>query len=241
MSLHRLICLSLAIIALAAPAGAGELARFNAAVAKAYTHYRGAVFYLRTGNPAVANIELQQAAAYWTSEVLPFRAAPPDAFAEDAAWPDVLDDVGARLEKAVAATREGLAEPATEALAQIRPALAALRARNQVRVFSDCIDEANAAMDALWVFRESPPDFGKPEAVNDLRAKTAVTAYLYRRCAEAAPSAIAEAPEFKRIMGGTLESLERMWAVIDAGDGEAVISILREIRSFDRMLWLQFG
>ncbi len=241
MSAQRLFLLSLLMVALAAPAGAGELARFNAAVAKAYTHYRGAVFYLRTGNPAVANIELQQAAALWTAEVLPFREAPPDPFAEDDAWPGLLDDVSARLEKATSATGEGLAEPAAEALAPIRPALAALRARNQVRVFSDCIDEANAAMDALWVFRKAPPDFRVPEQVNDLRAKTAVTAYLYRRCAEQAPSDIAAAPEFKRIMGGTLESLGRMWGVIDAADGEAVISILREIRSFDRMLWLQFG
>ncbi len=241
MSAQRLIFLSLLMVAMAAPAGAGELARFNAAVAMAYTHYRGAVFYLRTGNPAVANIELQQATALWTAEVLPFREAPPDAFGEDDAWPGLLDDVAARLEKATSATGEGLAESAAEALAPIRGSLAALRARNQVRVFSDYVDEANAAMDALWVFRQSPPDFGKPDQVNDLRAKTAVTAYLYRRCVERAPAAVAEAPEFKRIMGGTLESLGRMWSVIDAGDREAVISILREIRSFDRMLWLQFG
>ena len=241
MSLLRLACLCLAMITVTAPADAGELSRFNAAVGKAYTHYRGAVFYLRTGNPAVANIELKQAIDLWESGVLPFRAAPPDAFAGDPAWSGLLDDVAARLAKAEAATRAGETEPAAAALAPVRDALAGLRARNGVRVFSDCIDEANAAMDALWVFRQTPPDFGVPDEVNDLRAKTAVTAYLYRRCAEEAPPAVAETPEFKRIMGGTLESLDRMWAVIDAGDGEAVISILREIRSFDRMLWLQFG
>lgn len=241
MSALRSTLFCLAMLTLSAPAGASELARFNAAVARAYAHYRGAVFYLRTGNPAVANVELQQAAALWRSEVRPFRAAPPDAFADDGAWPGIYDDIGARLEKAKAATQQDLTEPAEAALAPIRGTLAALRARNQVRVFSDDVDEANAAMDALWVFRQSPPDFGKPEQVNDLRAKTAVTAYLYRRCAERAPADIAETPEFKRITGGTLESLGRMWAVIDAGDGEAVISILREVRSFDRMLWLQFG
>lgn len=241
MLLRCLVCLCLAVLVLGASAQAGELARFNAAVAEAYAHYRGAVFYLRTGNPAVANIELQQAAELWKAGVLPFRAAPPDAFAEDPAWPALLDEVAARLDKAAAATGAGEVEVANEALAPIRPSLAGLRARNQVRVFSDCIDEANAAMDALWAFRSKPPDFGKPDEVNNLRARTAVTAYLYRRCAETAPAAVAEAPEFKRIMGGTLESLDRMWAVIDAEDEEAVISILRELRSFDRMLWLQFG
>ena len=237
----RLAWLCLAMTVVAAPAAAGELARFNAAVAKAYINYRGAVFYLRTGNPAVANVELVQAADLWRAEVLPFGDSPPDAFAEDPEWPRILKDIGSRLEKAKAATQEGLTDPAAEVLAPIRGSLAALRARNQVRIFSDCIDEANAAMDALWVFRKRPPDFARPAEVNDLRAKTAVTAYLYRRCAEQAPAEVATAPEFKRIIGGTLESLDRMWAVIDAGDAETVISILREIRSFDRMLWLQFG
>ena len=232
---------ALVLLLLAPAAGASELSRFNAAVAEAYAHYRTAVFYLHTGNPAVAEFELQQAVALWDEGVVPFRDAAPDAFADDAAWADTLDAVGARLLQARSLAQSNDAQAAEGELLPIRDALAGLRARSGIRVFSDCIDEANAAMDALWAFRHAPPDFADADAVNALRAQTAVTAYLYERCRAEAPPAIAEAPEFRRIMEGTLTSLSRLWPAIDAGDAEVVISILREIRSFDRMLWLQFG
>jgi len=226
---------------LAPTVGASELSRFNAAVAQAYTHYRTAVFYLHTGNPAVAEFELQQAIELWNDQVMAFRDSVPDAFADDGAWTQTLEDVIARLQQAQTLAQGNEAEAAEAELLPIRETLADLRARGGVRVFSDCIDEANAAMDALWVFRHEPPDFADAEAVNALRAQTAVTAYLYERCQAEAPPEIAAAPEFQRIMGGTLTSLSRLWPAIDAGDAEVVISILREIRSFDRMLWLQFG
>ncbi len=238
---RRFILVLVTSLALVRPADASDLAAFNAAVGKAYSHFRGSVFYLRTGNPAVANIELQQAASAWTAEVMPFRAAPPDAFGDDAQWSAVLLEVSERLAKAESLTRSGAIEPAEAELLPIRPTLAALRARNNVRVFSDCIDEANAAMDRLWVFRYEPPDFSVPAQVNKLKAETAITAYLYRRCQAEAPAEIASTPEFTRIMEGTIRSLARMWDAIDQGNEEAVISILREVRSFDRMLWLQFG
>lgn len=231
----------LLLLTFAPPAGASELSRFNAAVAEAYTHYRGALFYLHTGNPAVAEFELQRAIGLWSGKVMAFRDAAPDAFADDATWAPTLDEVGTRLQKARDLAQKGEAEAAEAELRPVRDALAGLRARNNVRVFSDCIDEANAAMDGLWVFRHDPPDFADPATVNALRAQTAVTAYLYARCQDEAPPEIAASPEFRRIMGGTLTSLGRLWPAIDAGNAEVVISILREVRSFDRMLWLQFG
>lgn len=229
------------LLLLAPTAGASELSRFNTAVAEAYTHYRTAVFYLHTGNPAVAEFELQRAIELWNDRVMAFRESAPDAYVDDSDWTTVLDDVSTRLQQARDLALSNEAEAAEAELLPIRDSLAGLRARSGVRVFSDCIDEANTAMDVLWVFRHEPPDFADAAAVNTLRAQTAVTAYLYERCQAEAPREIAEAPEFQRIMGGTLTSLSRLWPAIDAGDTEVVISILREIRSFDRMLWLQFG
>ncbi len=225
----------------AAPAASSELARFNAAVAEAMTHYRGALFYLRTENPAVAEFELQDAVALWSEKVMPFRDSAPDAFVDDPAWTETLDQVSQGLSQGQDLARESDIAAAEAALQPLQIAMSDLRARNGVRVFADCIDEANAAMEALWVFRHNPPDFADGEVVNDLRAKAAVTAYLYARCQETAPPEIAGAPEFQRIMEGSLLSLTRMWPAIDDGNTEVVINILRELRSFDRMLWLQFG
>lgn len=233
--------LVLLLVATAPAAGASELSRFNAAVAEAFTHYRGALFYLRTENPAVAEFELQDAVALWSKKVMPFRDAAPDAFTDDPDWAVTLDQVSEGLRQGQDLARQSEIAAAITALQPLQAAMADLRARNGVRVFSDCIDEANAAMEALWVYRHDPPDFADSAEVNDLRAKTAVTAYLYARCQQTAPPEIVEAVEFQRIMEGSLLSLDRMWPAIDAGNSEAVINILRELRSFDRMLWLQFG
>ena len=242
-ALHRRLgaMLALLLLATASTAGASELSRFNAAVAEAFAHYRGALFYLRTENPAVAEFELQDAVALWSEKVMPFREATPDAFANDPAWAATLEQVSEGLRQGQDLARQNEIAAAEAVLAPLQSAMADLRARNDVRVFSDCIDEANAAMDALWAYRHAPPDFADSAEVNDLRAKTAVTAYLYARCQQTAPPEIAATPEFARIMEGSLLSLNRMWPAIDDGNTETVINILRELRSFDRMLWLQFG
>ena len=124
---------------------------------------------------------------------MPFQDAAPDAFTDDPDWAETLDQVSEGLRQGQDLARQSDIAAAIEALQPLQTAMSDLRARNDVRVFSDCIDEANAAMEALWVFRHDPPDFADSEAVNDLRAKTAVTAYLYARCQQTAPPEVAEA------------------------------------------------
>ena len=238
----RALCLALCLLsALTTAAAASDLSRFNAAVAEADRALRGALFYLRTGNPAVANFELQDARRIWDEQVLSFRDAPPDAFADEADWPALLDALASDLAGADSATAASEVESAQAKLTSVRKTLSALRARNQVRVFSDCVAEANGAMDALWAYRHEPPDFADAAAVDGLKAQTAVTAHLYRRCVAEAPPAIAEDPGFTRITGGAITSLDRLFPVIREGSREGVINLLRELRSFDRMLWLEFG
>lgn len=63
----------------------------------------------------------------------------------------------------------------------------------------------------------------------------------YRKCDAAAPPDVSSAPSFRRMIDGTLTSLDRMWDAIAAGDQQTVVNILREVRSFDRLLWLHHG
>jgi hypothetical protein len=227
--------------ALANPVEAGDLRHFNEAVAQAYDHYRGAVFYLRTGNAAVASIELDEAAALWRDTVLPFAARPPDAFADDPGFAAAITDLGGRLEQGAAQAAGGEIEAARDRLLPFRDGLAALRARSGIVVFSDHVDAANAAMDRLWVFRHEPPDWDDAAQVEALRAAVAVTVYAYGRCRDAAPVEVADTPEFQRLVTGALASLERLEPAIAARDTTAVVNTLREVRSFDQLLWLHFG
>ncbi len=238
------ILLLVALLWPAVPAplrAASDLARFNAAVAESYAPYRSALFYLRTGNPAVANLEIQEALERWRATVLPFGAAPPDAYADDPAFDAVLEEVAVHLQKAEALSASGAVEPAGRELEPVRERLGALRARNGQRVFSDCVDDANAAMDRLWEFRDATLDFADRAQVNALRHAASITLFLYRRCREQAPDALAGEAEFGRIVGGAIASLETLPEAIDEADAERVVNLLRELRSFDRLFWLNFG
>ena len=59
---------------------------FNEAVTIAYGFYREAFFLLRTGNPQVASIELEEMATHWTTIVERFGPTPPDMYSADPSW-----------------------------------------------------------------------------------------------------------------------------------------------------------
>ncbi len=231
----------LVLLGVAGAAAAGELREFNSATAAAYAHYRGAVSYLRTGNVALAAVEIEQMAERWQAVQTRFAARPPDAFADDPRWRVTLDDVAGWLTEALAAVDAGDMERAGRALAPIRDALGELRRRNHVVVFSDCVNELSEAMARLWRYRREPPDFAAAADIRALRAGTAVLGYLFGRCDRQAPAAIGRNPEFRRLVDGAAVGIDRLWRAIDENNQALFINTLRELRSFERILFLRFG
>lgn len=229
------------LMSVAEAAAASRLAAFNRAVAEAYEPYRGAVSYLRTGNLDLAALEIEAASERWKAVVSRFAETPPDAFADDAEWGATLGNIGTRLKAALQAVDQGDKDAALTAAGPIRRLLGDLRRRNHVIVFSDRVDEITASMDRLWAFRKSPPDFASPEDLRRLRHDTAVLGYLVERCREEAPAELLAREDFRRLLDGTQEAVDRMWRAIEGEDGRLLINTLRELRSYDRMLFLRFG
>jgi hypothetical protein len=130
---------------------------------------------------------------------------------------------------------------ARDTLAPVRSELAALRRRNGVVVFSDHVDEVTAAMDRLWRFRRSPPDFGDAGTLRALHSAAAVLEYLVRRAREAAPAGRRDDPAFVRLLDGAAESLERLWQAVETGDERLLMNALGELRAFERLFYLRFG
>src|SRR5690349_8504571 len=224
--------LGLAALLAAAPAAADKATdAFHAAVADAYRQYREAMHYHETGNAELGDMALEQFVADWKALTARYAGRPPPAYAKDAAFAETLAAIEA---KAASALGSAPAE-ALLALKPIRSELAALRKRNGQRVFSDCIDVMNAAMDRLWEYRQKPPDANQLSA---FQAATRDTAARYRECREEAPPALRESVEFSRMMDGALASFARLEAATDA---ELIVSLLRELRSFDKLIWLRFG
>jgi hypothetical protein len=223
------------------PSGASTLSEYHAAVAQAYGFYRSAVFYLRTGNTMVAGFELGQMHERWDEVRAHYERAAPDAYSDDPHFGPALAEIAGRIDTALQATADGDAERASAALAPVRVTLAELRRRAGVHVFSDCVDEINAAMDALYPYRRERPDLGDLAQVNDVKAKTAVLRYLLRRCDAAADPEVHEDEEFRRLVDGMLAASDAMFEAVDRKDTTAVVNIIRELRSFDRILFLRFG
>jgi hypothetical protein len=224
-----------------APARGAEVHEFHDALAEAYRHYREGAFYLATGNPDVAAFELATFADKWAALAARYGDKPPGIYAKDEEWRTTLEEISRRTAEGLNAAEAGEVEAAREHLVPVRAVLGRLRQRNGVFIYSDCVDRANAAMDRLYHFRRNPPDFTKPDEIDELRRAAALTAYWYEQCRESAPPEALADPQFERLMGDSLRALTRIWTAIRAEDPRAVVGILRELRSWDRFLFLRFG
>jgi len=140
----------------------------------------------------------------------------------------------------LAASDTGDVKKAESLLAPVRARMGSMRRRNGLFLFADCIDAANGAFDRLWRVRHQPPDFTKPAPVDEMRQDLAVTLYWYRRCQEEAPAAVRGNQQFQRLMEDSVRSLSLIWEAARNKNSRRIINILREVRSADRLLYLNF-
>lgn len=224
-----------------APIHAAAVHEFHDAVADAFAPYRQAVYYLRTGNGAVALLQLDQLSVKWRVVEQRFADSPPGIYADDTAWRETLITIGDAVEAGLAAAEADDLEAASRLLKPIRGDLSRLRHRNGVFLFTDCVGRANAAFDRLFTYRREPPDFVDVESVNGLRRALTLTIYWYETCRDTAPAALKTDEQFQRIMDSAIESLGFIWQAIDDQDTNRVINNLRGLISSDRLFFLKFG
>ena len=222
-------------------ASASELNAFHRDVRSAFAHYRGALFYLRTGNDATGALELDLFREKWTELHERWRMAPPDAFADDPQWQKTLTSIDASLRAGLKAMETSSTKAAREELLPIRWMLHELRRRNGIYTFSDCIEEMNRKMLEIWRYRRNPPNFNDLNQVNALKGKVAVYEYLIGKCRSGAPARYGGNQEFNRLFDGAENSVRTLWDATDKGQRRRFINILRELRPFDRLIFLRFG
>ncbi len=220
---------------------ADATAAFLEASAEAYAPYRSAMSYLHTGNAGLAALALDAMAARWAALCDRFRDRPPAAFADDPAWRASLDAITGRVEAARAQLEAGDAAGAAAALAPIRAALGNLRRRNGIVTFSDRIDAFSAAMDAIWVHRRNPPDMADPQAIAPLAEQARTLRRALEAVAAGPPEKVSGDPQFQRLIAGSFESIATIERAIETRDPAFLIGALRELRSSEQLLWMNFG
>jgi hypothetical protein len=202
----------------------GRLEDFLAAKHSAYRYYRSAWFYLRTGNVDLAALELSVFVEGWDEIRSRFAAAPPGAFADDPRW------------------REDLAEIATLAAAGMTELEAAdPEAANGVVTFSDAVDALTQAMENLWRYRHETADFDDAATRTELSTGTERLRAAFARVRDDAPDEIAFDDRFLRLVSDSDAAVDRLEEAVAARDRTALVNALRELRSFERLLWLNFG
>lgn len=240
--MRRLFAAALLImLAMLPPARAAEVEAFNAAVAEAAQGYRAGLFYLRTGNAGLAAIELGAAASAWEGVESTFTADPPAAFAGDGQFAATLQAIGDALDDGLAKANAGDAEAAQKTVSRVRDMLFELRRRNSVDVYADCVTELNRQMDVLYVYRRTPPDLADAAQVAALKSDGEKYAATLARCREMAPAPYKAEDEFQRLYDGTAHSVSTLAPAAETGDARTVINVLRELHSFDRMIFLRWG
>ena len=234
------LCLVIAL--LWPPAGrAGEAEDFLAASAEAYGPYRSAVSYLHTGNAGLAELALDEMAVRWQALCDRFRARPPAEFAAGPAWRDSLDEITRRIEQARARLEAGDREGAAGVLEPIRAGLGGLRRRNGIETFSDRVDALSAAMEPLWAYRQDPPDMNDAQVVLRLREQARAFKQALEKAGRNLPSGTVDDAQLRRLFEGALAGIARLERAIGERNQPLFVGTLGELRSFERLIWLNFG
>ena len=198
---------------------------------------RAAASYGRTGNVALAQIELDDARSAW-SKLGRLGGQPVSPYAAKS-----LDDLLAigrdLLSKADDALTAGDGVRAAADIAELRRSLHAIRRDAGIVELSDCVFDLSPDMDQL---RAVATRFGaaKADAGDVVTAGTALRERL-QRCNGLAPPDIASQAEFRRLIDGALASLAQVPKAIETRDGELLHRLLIELRSFDHLLAFRYG
>ena len=242
---HRSLAAALALVfsIVQAPSmgSAAEPVGFMAAQADAYTHYREAAFYVRSGNVAVAGLALDEFIVKWSALTDRFADSPPAEYAGDAEWKTTLLKVLVLAAIGLEALDADDVEAAKEAVNPIRGILGDLRRRNNVVTYSDHVNALSAAMDVLAHYRKEVKDLGDAAAVAMVREQAVIVEALFEKCRNQAAREVATDPEFRRLVDGAAESMGKLLESLETKDPLLLRIGIGELRSYERIMFLRFG
>jgi len=231
LPLKRTAAAILLALAWLAPARADDLDDFNRAVEAAMSHHRVAAGYLRTGNVDLAALELEDLRAAWGKvSSLPRPAA----FRDGERYSATMLEIAAQLIGTKLVLDLGRTDVARESLDKVRRQLSDLRRANNVTVLTDCVLDANIAMDALFAHDEKP-DWESVSAGAESYTGT------LRRCDRMAAPGIRQHGDFRRLIDGALASLAQITKAAETRDRDLLHRLLIELRSFDHLLAFRYG
>ena len=191
---------------------------------------RTAVSYLRTDNHDFAALSLEEL----IENVPPTDLSVPMANAAT----NTLAEAGKALNQIL----DAQGSSARDRLQALRQTLFEFNQKNGIEVFDDCIWSVHKAGPPLWWFRNNKPDLA--DAKQREAAMLATNNYLAQleKCEAIAPDDIKTDEEWRRVALSAIISLRRIKTdSITNNDVGLFIRLIRELRSFDNILYFRYG
>jgi len=234
------VATAVALLVATGPMLADDLAGFNAAIEDVASHSRAALGYLHNRNGDLAAVELERMRDAWGAFAERFGRDRPERFRANARYVTMLVDVPTRIVAATIMINFGRPDVAAGSLHAIRQELSAVRRGSGVELLADCVLDANAAMEALLVYQDAPPDWDRPATVTDFAQKAAAYGEAVTRCDAMAP-ALSPSGEFRLLVDGVAAALALVPKAIAARDDDLIRRVIMELQSFDNLLALRYG
>ena len=237
--MQRITIIALAGALLLSPAAADDAQDFVRATDIVTAGVRSAASYVHTGNVALAQVEVADAASAWARLNHAYAGKVPPGYAAPAFRAFVASG-GDRLAAAARAIDDGDSARAASELQSFRQSLYDLHHASGLFDLGDCVFELAPAMEALRAAASRLAETnGAPPA--DTIAAAAVFRDRLERCNNWAPEAVSNQPEFRRLIDGAIASSGQIGRAAQAGDGPLVHRYLIELQSFERLLAFRFG
>jgi len=233
----RPVMLALALINAASFAQAAD--PVTDALVAAYVPYRAALFQTNSASASQAADALRPARSAWADLMARHAGKAAAPYDRDATFGVTLREVDSLYAKAEAQVQRGELAEAHETLERVRDVLAGLRQRNGVVVYSDHMNAYHAAMEHVLV--EGKAWVVQPDGRWALAEQVGVLAYLADRLRSEAPESLRSQAAFAPMQQAVSDSVQRLREAVKAGQADAVVAALGQLKGPYSKLFLRFG
>ena len=212
---------------------------FTDAMQQAYVPYRVALFKTGNGTQEEALNSVQQAQQIWQKTSEQYASKAPAPYDRDAAFANTLQTVTQSYSEAILQVQDKQLNKAHQTLEKVRGALAELRHRNQVIVYSDHMNAYHEVMEQLM--EHSKKTLAESDGIQKLTLKAGALIYLNEKLSSEAPSEYQKNPEFIKLLDAQNASIAALQKALLKKDAPAIQNTVNKLKMPYSKLFLKFG
>lgn len=209
------------------------------AMQQAYPPYRVALSQTNKNAQGESRQAVAQAQRGWNQIAIQFSANPPGPYDRDPGFSGSLAKVSQIYAKAADEIEKNQLTTAHETLEGARDAMAEMRQRNQVIVYSDIMNAYHAQMEHVLI--EGEKTLAAPNGLLQLTAQVGALEYLAGTLKSAAPPEYLKNDEFNSVYKAVDKSVSELKAALFLQDVAKVKEAMGKIKGPYSKMFIKFG